>query len=211
LVNNLKLTTMKTLVLGVENTTTIPEKIQKARAIISRMEGNSNFSNPNPALAESAAATTALENAYEEARDGSRLKKIEMQLRDSELKGLIKLLGAYVQNISGGEEAIIVSSGFDAKRARSAPVAADNPTGVHGNATNHAGEVMIRWDKTIGAKSYIAEMSIDGATWTSCGASTSTKLVVGGLVGGSKPLFRIAAIGSTGLSGWSEPGAVRVD
>lgn len=201
---------MKTLKLGLRNTT-VPELIQKARTLVARMDGNTLFSSPKPALAEITAAAAALENAYEDAHDGTKADKIRLRERESELIGFVKQLGAYVQSASGGEAEVILSSGFELKRETTTRVPASNPAHVRGKATIHAGEVIIRWDAASGAKSYVAEMSTDGINWKACGMTTSRKLTVSGLEGGSKPLFRVAGVGPLGQSGWSEPGAVRVD
>jgi len=201
---------MKTLKHGLRHMS-VPVKIQKARTIVSRMDGNTYFSSPNPPLADVTAAATALENAYEEAQDGSRTKRLLLRQCESTLDGLIKTLGAYVQSASAGDEAVIVSSGFEARRGTTTPVPAANPSGVRGKATIHAGEVAIRWNGASSARSYIAEMSVDGIAWIKCGVATKTRMIVQGLLSGSKPYFRIAAIGPLGQSGWSDPGAVRVD
>ena len=201
---------MKTVKLGIE-TLTVPDLVLKARTHVTRMDGNKHFSSPNPSLEEIATAATALENAYEAAQNGGKSEKILLRQCSSELIGLIKRLAGYVQSVSAGEEHIIDSSGFDIKRPGGAPVPTENPTGVRGKATNHPGEVIIRWNTTVGARSYTAEMSIDGTSWKPCGVSTRTRLLVSGLPEGSKPLFRVSAIGPLGQSGWSHPGAVRVD
>ena len=188
-----------------------PEKIQKARTILSRMEGNTSFSNPNPSLAEVAAATDALENAYDLALDGSKSAKIQMRQCESVFIGFMKMLASYVLIASKGEEHIIASSGFEVKRENKTPVAPGNPSNVHGAATNRPGEVIVRWSKAAAARLYTVQIRDDGTTWRDCGLTSKTRMVVSGLSSGSKPLFRIAALGPAGQSGWSDPGAVRVD
>jgi hypothetical protein len=174
------------------------------------MTGNNSFSSPNPSLEEITAAAVGLENAYEEAQDGAKTKKILLRQCDSKLKGLIRILAAYVQNVSAGEVHIILSSGFDVKRRKTTPIPATNPTRLRGEATNHEGEVIIRWDRADGARSYIAEMSTDGVIWKLCGVATRAKMIISGLLEGSKVFFRVASIGSLGQSGWSDASAVRV-
>ena len=201
---------MKTVVLGMGPNVGTPEKVQKARSIVRMMEGNTFFSNPSPTLAAVTEAINALENAYEAALYGSRPAKVELRECESVFNGLMKRLAVYVQHVSEGNERIIVSSGFEAKRVTSIPVEVTNPSNVRGKPTIHSGEVIVRWDKANGARVYTTELCADGTTWTPCGVSTKTSLVVSGLLSGSKPQFRVAAIGPTGQSGWSEPGAVFV-
>ena len=201
---------MKTIRLGMSKLS-VPEKIQKAKNIISHMDGNPNFSNPNPTLAQVATAVSALEKAYEDAMDGGKSRRVMLLHRDSQLCGLMQSLAGYVQSVSGGEETVINSSGFDVKRmVRSAVVQATNPTNVRGKSTNLPGEVIIRWDGAKGARIYVTEMSVDGTNWTSCGMSTKVKLIISGLTVGSKMMFRVAGLSAVGQSGWSDPGAVWV-
>jgi hypothetical protein len=49
------------------------------------------------------------------------------------------------------------------------------------------------------------EMSTDGGlTWESRGTVTKGRMIVSGLPTGTKPWFRIAAIGTLGQSDWSD-------
>jgi len=201
---------MKTVKLGIE-TLAVPDIVLKARTLVARMDGNKHFSSPNPSLEVVSAAATALENAYEAAQNGGKSERILLQQCSSELTGLIKMLAGYVQSVSAGEEQVIDSSGFEVRRKRAVSAPMENPAGVRGKATNHAGEILLRWNPAVGARSYTAEVSIDGMIWKPCGVATKSRLLVTGLPEGSKPLFRVAAIGPLGQSGWSDPGAVRVD
>jgi hypothetical protein len=81
---------------------------------------------------------------------------------------------------------------------------------VLGSATNRAGEVIVRWGKAAAARLYTVQISDEGTTWKDIGLTGKTRMVVTGLVSGSKPLFRIAALGAAGQSGWSEPGGIYV-
>jgi hypothetical protein len=201
---------MKTIALGMGPQVGTPEKIQKARTILSKLQGNASYPNPSPSLAELAAATDALETAYEIALDGSRSAKIILLQRESEFIRLWKLLAAYVLFASNGEDHIIASSGFENKSATKSPVIPGHPSNVRGTPTNRAGEVVVRWSKAAGVRIYTVQMSVDGLPWTPCGMTTKTRLVVSGLAGGSKRLFRVAAICANGQSDWSDPGAVNV-
>ena len=186
------------------------EKIQKARKIISKMTGNSSFSEAAPTLAEVAAATDALESAYEAALDGSRSAKIQLRQCESEFIGMVKMLAAYVLIASKGDGAIIAGSGFEVKSENKTSVVPGNPANVRGSATNRAGEVIVRWGKAAAARLYTVQICADGTPWKDLGLTSKTRMVVSGLVSGSRPLFRIAALGAAGQSGWSEPGGIYV-
>ena len=123
----------------------------------------------------------------------------------------MKILAAYVPIAGKGEEHIIASSGFEVSRENKTPVAPGNPSNVHGTATNRSGEVIVHWSKAAAARLYTVQIGDDGTSWRDCGITSDTRMVVSGLDSGSKPLFRIAALGAAGQSGWGDPGAVRLD
>ena len=185
----------------------IPEKIQKARALVAHMEGNTYFPNPSPALPEIVAAADGLEQAYEDALNRGKIQIARMRQRDSVLGSLIVTLAAYVQSVSLGEGTIILSSGFDLQADRTQHVKAATPLNINGRTGAHEGEISLIWDRVHGAKAYNIQMSRDGvADWNYCGSSTKRQLVVGGLESGAKCFFRVAAVGAQGQSGWSDPG-----
>ena len=185
----------------------IPEKIQKARNLVARMDGNVSFSNPVPSLTEVSKAADALENAYEEALNGGKLQIAQQRQCESVLDTLIVSLAGYVQSASFGDETVIISSGFDVHKDRSPVRNIGTPQNISGKAGAKDGEVAVSWDRVPGAKAYNIQMSPDGNnSWTFCGTATRSQFLCTGLDSGSKCFFRVAAIGPLGQSGWSDPG-----
>ena len=185
----------------------VPEKIQKARNLVTRMNGNAHFTNPSPSLAEVSTAIDDLERAYEEALNGGKMQIARMRQCDSVLYSLIVTMAAYVQTVSRGDEAIILSSGFDVKSDKTVRAQTEAPLNINGKAGEHEGEVSLVWDPVPGAKAYNIQVSRDSMTgWTYCGSSTKRRTVIGGLESGAKCYFRVASIGQQGQSGWSDPG-----
>lgn len=60
---------------------TIPEQIERTRLIITMMTGNANFPISSPTLPVMSAAATALETAYNEARNRDKIKVAAMNAR----------------------------------------------------------------------------------------------------------------------------------
>ena len=70
------------------------------------------FTNPNPTLAVFTAAIILL-GANIRAKDGSKLKNVAIADQTDVVYNMLKLLLAYVNGVAGGDETIILLSGFD--------------------------------------------------------------------------------------------------
>ena len=188
---------------------TIPEKVARAQQIVAALTGNSNFPTPHPALAEVTAAAGALEtaaNAAQAARLEAKRRTAAMGHKEDDLDQLMTQLGAYVESVAGGDEALIMSAGLEMRSDRttdsSAPTAPETLTATTGN---HEGEVELSWDTVRAARSYVVERSTDpqAASWTQAGVSPRSSLIVEGLESGKRYYFRVAAVTLNGQSAWS--------
>jgi len=75
-------------------------------------------------------------------------------------------------------------------------------------AGDHEGEVDLAWDGVAGARSYVIEKSADPPTatsWGHGGVATKSRASINGLTPGTRYWFRVAAVGTNGQSGWSDP------
>jgi hypothetical protein len=82
------------------------------------------------------------------------------------------------------------------------------PHGLGATDGDHDGEIDLSWDRVEGAKSYVNEKSPDPPTltsWTHAGVSRKSKMTISGLTSGTRNWFRVAAVGPSGQSGWSDP------
>jgi hypothetical protein len=82
------------------------------------------------------------------------------------------------------------------------------PPALAATAGDHDGEIDLSWDTVAGAKSYVIEKSPDPPTptsWAHAGVSTKSKMTISGLTSGTRSWFRVAAVGPSGQSGWSDP------
>ncbi|PZX17832.1 fibronectin type III domain protein [Breznakibacter xylanolyticus] len=191
---------------------TAAQKIDLGKTIVSKMTGNATFATPNPPLAAITTAITNLSAATAEvvaARKTVEVKMIAAKLAESTLDSLLTQEGNYVENISNGDEAKILSAGMDVRKDASAAVALpDKVASVNATIGDSAGEIDLSWDKIEGAKSYVVETalsSMDPLEWKHMVVSTRSKAEVNTLKSGVSYHLRVAAVGSVGQGPWSDP------
>lgn len=190
----------------------VPVKIQKAKAIVQKMTGNTNFATPVPALSGITAAIAKLEGSYEAAIDGGKSKKAAMRIDEDALVNLVKQLAAYVQDISGGDEVKILSSGFELSGGRSPALVPDAPGDVRITAEGD-GKITVRWNPVKFAKAYLLQVSDTPDvedSWTIIDGSTRTRYLAEQFQSLSIKWFRVAALGTLGRGTWSAPAKVIV-
>jgi hypothetical protein len=98
------------------------------------------------------------------------------------------------------------------KAARTTPSTLLAPEALSTTAGDREGEISLTWKKVENSRSYIIQISPDPPTADSWGHAETVTLAsktIQNLTSGKKYWFRVAAIGSLGQSGWSEP-ATRV-
>jgi chitodextrinase len=103
----------------------------------------------------------------------------------------------------------IRGAGFDTRTPTiSTPDVLNAPAALAATAGDHDGEIDLHWDKVGKARSYVVEMSADPPTnssWQHKAVSLKSQATVEGLTSGTKYWFRVAAVSTTGQSGWSDP------
>ena len=119
-------------------------------------------------------------------------------------------LAAYVESVAGDDETKIHSAGMDTKSSGKGPSTSQPtvPQALTATAGDHDGEIDLSWDTVPKAKSYIIEISPDPPTdksWGHAGVSTKSSFTATGLTPGTRYWFRVAAVGTGGQSGWSDP------
>lgn len=192
----------------------VPNQIERSRFIVSNMTGNAAFPTPTPALADITAAVNELEVIYNESRGRDKVKVALMRIKQKELLNLIGSLAGYVQSVSGGDETIILSSGFDVRKAPQplGPVTAPKDLEVLQGSVSNA--LLARWKSVEGAVAYVVEISSDPTpedkTFSPIGVTTKARFQVENLNSGERYWIRTAAIGKSGISSFSDPYRQRV-
>lgn len=191
---------------------TLPQKIDKARQIVKALTGNPDFPTPTPALAGVTTAINDLDTAAASAqasRQDAKTKTTDQNDKEAIVDGLLTQLAAYVESVAGTDQKKILSAGMDTKGpgvATSGPPTV--PQALAATAGDHDGEIDLSWDTVTGAKSYVMEKSPDPPTatsWAHAGVSTKSSMTITTLASGTRYWFRVAAIGTNGQSGWSDP------
>jgi hypothetical protein len=189
----------------------VPEKISKAKEMVTALTGNPDFPNPSPALAIITAAINALEASYtttQSLKSSLSASVADQSVKEDGLDQLVSQMASYVEAVAGANEALIKSAGMDTKALASAPTLPENPSGLEANGGPHEGKLDLSWNSVSGARSYIIQQCADPPTaqgWAHVGTSTKVKKTVDGLNSGTRYWFRVAAVGASGQSGWSDP------
>lgn len=194
----------------------LPEKIARARQIVTSITGNTNFPNPTPALAGVTAAINDVEAAYtavQAIRQEAKAKTTDQNNKEDILDRLLMQLASYVEAVAGDNEVAIQSAAMDVRGpATSTGETPAQPANLAATAGDHDGEIDLTWEAIVGTKSYVVEKSPDpptGTSWEHAGVFTKSKATIGGLTSGTRYWFRVAAVNANGQSGWSDP-AVKI-
>lgn len=189
----------------------LAEKIIKTRQLVTNLTSNPDFPTPNPSLAHITAAVDALEAKVVEtqaARQAARALTAEQSDLEDVLDQIIAELGAYIESASGGDERKILSAGVGVRATATATRDITAPAAFSLTEGDHNRELKAHWDRVEGSRSYVLERSPDPPTetsWVHEKVVTTSSTTIGGLTSGVRYWFRVAAIGSSGQSGWSDP------
>lgn len=188
----------------------ISGKLDLARQIVRAMSGNPNFTTPNPTLVQISTAADNLDAARAEVlalRAEAKNKTIVQEQLEDALAKLLTQLASYVENISASNPAVITSAGMNIK-AQATPTGQLAPPSAFATTSGDAeGEIDLSWNSDPGAKSYVVETSTQAppnALWTNAKTTTKSTETLTGLTSGTRYWCRVAAVGTTGQSGWSD-------
>ena len=190
---------------------TIPEKIAKAQQIVTALTGNASFPTPSPALAAVTGSIDGLNKSYAEAqaaRQEAKAKTSQQNKDEDSLDQIISQLAAYVESVAGDDETLIQSAGMDTKSASAPSALPGLPPALSATAGDQGGEIDLAWDTVDNARSYVIEQSADPPTatsWAHAGVATKSRATMSHLTSGTRYWFRVAAVGTAGQGGWSDP------
>ena len=194
----------------------IPAEVIKVGSIVTQMTGNASFPAPAPSLSEVTAAKNALNAAYqsaEAARNDSKAKTLAQGAAETALMGVVSKLADYVNTASGGDEPVILSSGFE--------VAADaTPAGLPGKPENFSltagdkpGEVHGHFDAVKYGRTYKVQYLIGpnpSGSWLNGDPALKSNFDLEDLTSGDRVWVRLQAVGTAGTGPWSDPVSVIV-
>lgn len=187
------------------------EVAARAATIVNKMTGNPNFPAPAPQLSAISDQVERLKARITEQEAAFRTyqqKSVEVHDEREQLTRLLEEEAAYVQVLSDGDEAIILSSGYDV-RQKPVPLgmlpATQNMLVFEGSGD---GEVIATWNPLKGARSYVVELSTDVSNpdaWMYQSTTTKAKVVLQGLESGKRIWLRVAAVNAAGKGAYSDP------
>ena len=184
----------------------IPVKIVFYRNVLLKMTANPNFTTPDISLALIKTAIDALEASELAAAGGGRAATALMHDNEAIVDTMFRTLAAYVDRISAGVAALILSSGFDITKE---PIAREKATLAVIDGSNSGVVVLIA--KLIDhAGAYIWKMkspAIAGVEqeYKIIGNSTQTRFEVTDLIPGQTYYFCVAGITTTGTTDFCNP------
>jgi len=176
---------------------------QQAEAIVVAMTGNADFPTPVPPLADVTDTINNYQEGLTKAATGDHTAVEIKDQRRQDLENILRQLGLYVQAQSGGDPALIVSSGFKMSKTPSPVGPLPKPTGFE-VMPQGKGEMKLAVDKEDGAKTYQFEYKLTTATDWIIKMSTKSKLLLTGLESGKEYDFRVVPIGASDIREYSD-------
>lgn len=178
----------------------VADKLLKAEFITQQMGANATtFVTPNPALADVDLARTDLSKKAVAAQAGGVALTLAKNEAEGKLDQLITQLAAYVQNVSGGEESIILQAGMDVRRNASPLPPPPQVQNLDAYPTRSSGQIQLTWDSLGNRYFYQVEMFVTDeknvGIWDKVTVVSKSKYLMTGLETGKVYRFRVAGIG----------------
>lgn len=185
------------------------ELIVFAQKHVTAMSGNANYPTPLPNTTEFATGLTAMQNSVQALAAAQQAVLQAVSVRDTaraSLESLLSRRAAFVDVQSGGDEAKILSSGFEVRATGGSIGELPAPLDFLATMGDDPGEIDLTWSPVYGAKSYVVECSEHSIPpqWRQVKIVTKSKVTVPGLTSGKEYAFRVAAVGTAGQGPWSD-------
>ena len=183
-----------------------PVLLQKGRTVAEMLLGNAGY----PTLQAQVPALDTLCDELEAANNevlfnSGKLTQEAKRLAEVALRKALKDFAGFVQGISGGDKALILSAGFDVKR-RPAPLPVpEAPADLVVQRSLVQGNLKVKWSRVYGSKLSYLEMVEEGsAEWKRILTTTRSSHVMTNLNTGKEYSFRVQVVTSSGISPMSE-------
>lgn len=192
-----------TVKLGLTGLTT-KALVEKGRNCVDMLTGNPAFTLPANTLTDLTAACNKLEQANEEVLFyGGIVNHQVKRAATTVLADLLRELGGFVQAQSNGDEAKILSAGFEVRRKGSPVDKLGTPQNLRPMLTNFQRQVDLRWNRVENAVNYqVFANSVDPAQeekWELVAFTSRTAYTVEALESAKFYWFRVQALGRKGL------------
>jgi len=179
----------------------------KTNYIVDKMTGNVLFATPAPPLKDVTDANNAYITALGKVEYGTKEDTVIKNNLRAALIVLLKLLADYVQTTSNGDEAIILSSGFDVNKKPSVVGQLAKPDGLTVKPGDNKGSMVVSCNVVDYANFYEFEFmelpAVVNSMWIQK-TSTKRKMQIDGLTSGKQYNFRVAGAASDPSRIWSD-------
>ena len=177
-----------------------------AQAVATAMNGNTNFPEPSPALADLNNGIQQFSEGLSHAKTRDKVKvAVKNQLREN-LEQLLTQLSNYCSFIAKGDRAMLASSGFTLRPENKVLKTLGAPENFSVKPGNNAGEALMSVNPVRNAKGYLflyglSPMSNDA--WFHV-LSSQPNYTITGLVPGNTYCFKIGSTGSKGQTVYTD-------
>ena len=176
----------------------------KAADVISGMTNNSGFPNPSPTPETIETSRAAFLDALAASNSGSHQAVAYKNDKRKELEELLHDLGVYVNQTAKGDEALLLSSGFDLQKKAGPAGPLPAPENIRVQVGESAGSVELSCERVKQAVCYAVQYrNLTEPGETDIVFATKPKFEIDGLTTGHHYAFRILAIGTNPKRTWS--------
>lgn len=181
------------------------DKEQRAAIVYGQLNGNPDFPNPSPSMAEFHAAYLELKAANIAALDRGRMALARRDSAVARMDVYLTRLAGYVNSVCLGDRTKLMYSGFELVK-RGTPISSlQAPTSFKVRPTSYPGEVRLSWDPVKGSRMYTIERAIEHANgeleWVRLDETSRSYFTVTGLPSHVPCQFRVYARGTQANSG----------
>ncbi|MDD5184073.1 MAG: fibronectin type III domain-containing protein [Paludibacter sp.] len=183
-----------------------PELKVKASNIVINLDGNEYFPTLAPNVVTIRALITTFDDCLAKMADGGKKVTAEKNNARLNLTEALCETGRLVQNISKGDEVMILSSGFDINRKPVYVDILDQPENVIVKAGKINGTLELSWDVVDHARSYEVRYTKFPKTETSVYEKVTTtkhKIILENLIPGQQYVIQVAGVGTDPRRAWS--------
>jgi hypothetical protein len=177
--------------------------VQFVQAVILALTGNPNFATPQPTIAVLTAALDDFQAAISDAEMGGPTERaIREQKRDA-LIILLRQLALYIQMVSGGDVAMMLSSAMNVSKLPSpvGPLPKPNKFVV---SPYRKGMLTLSLERIIGANTYLYQYRlVTEMVWQNY-LSNRSKIILTGLESGKEYVCRVLPSGASDIKVYSD-------
>ncbi len=179
------------------------------RSVIAKMTGNIFFTTPAVTMIAMEAQADALQAAITKATTGSKEDRVLRDVEVAKAQAMLRTQADYVRTICAGNEAMLISSGYEMANFPTPVGLPDAPLILAVRMTGETGQVEVRWKSQRGVDScnvfITTEDPLTGAAWMHVGTTTKSRFTLNDLESYKPVWIGVRAVGAAGTSAMSDP------